>query len=195
MKYKLSSFLIIFVLTLHANVVERYYFTSAGKVTFKSDAPLEVIAASSEQLTGILDPVNRIFAFKIPVSSFHGFKSPSQEDQFNEKYMESNKFPFATFTGKLPPDFYELKKGMQSLKVFGILKIHGVQRERYIPVNIFVADQMLVVHSQFDVDLENHNIEVPKVLYMKIASEINVEVNAMMRIRFGNADLNSVSIN
>jgi len=195
MKHILSSILIITVLTLHANVVERYYFTSAGKATFKSDAPLELISATSEAVTGILDPVNRTFAFKIPVSSFSGFNCELQRDHFNEKYMQSDKYQYATFTGNLPPDYNELKKGMQALKAFGILKIHGVQKERTIPVNLFMADQVLVIRSSFNVLLEDHNIDVPKVLYSKIASEVNIEVNALMRIRFGKIDPASASIN
>ncbi len=193
MKHRLSSLLLFSVLTLHANVVERYYYTSAGKATFNSDAPFELVSATSEQLTGMLDPVNKTFAFKIPITSFHGFNCDLQRDQFNEKFMESDKYRYATFMGQLPPDFHELKKGMQSLKVFGILKIHGVQKERAIPVNLFMADQVLVIRSEFTVQLEDHNIDVPKVLYSKIAYEIKIEVNALMRLKFGVIDPASIN--
>ena len=193
-----KSFACLFVLAsllLHANVVERYYFTDTGSAAFRSEAVLELVSASSGALTGILDPVNRTFAFKIPISSFNGFNSELQRQHFNERFMESDKFPYATFCGKLPPDFYELKKGMQDLKVFGTLKIHGVQRERFIPVKLFMADQVLVIRSEFKVLLEDYNIEVPKVLYAKVASEINIEVNALMRIKFGRSGTASASIN
>ena len=192
MKYWLAGILLL-CLTLQAKVAERYYFTSTGKASFKSDTPLELISATSTQLTGIVDPLKRTFAFKIPINSFEGFNSSQQRNQFEDKFMEKDRYPYATFSGKLPYDFSELTKGMQSLVVFGVLKIHGVQQERNIPVSVFMADQLLVVQSKFSVPLESHNIEVPKVLNKKVATEINVEVNAMMKIRFGNADLLNTS--
>jgi len=195
MKQWFSSLLLLFALTLHANVGERYYFTSAGKTSITSDAPLELISATSDQTIGILDPIKRTFAFKIPIATFSGFNCDMQHDQFNEKFMESEKYPDATFTGKLPYDFSELKKGMQTLKVFGILKIHGVQKERTILVNLFMADQLLVIQAKFNVPLEDHNIEVPKVLFKKIASEIRIEVKAPMKIKFGAIDPAVASIN
>jgi hypothetical protein len=195
MKHWFSTLLIISALTLQANVVERYYFTSAGKASLSSEAPLELISASSEHVTGIIDPVKRTFAFKIPVASFRGFNCDLQHDQFNEKFMESDKHHDATFVGKLPYDFYELKRGMQSLSVFGVLKIHGVQKERTIPVNLFMADQLLVIQSTFFVPLEDHSIVVPKVLFRKIASEIKIEVKAMMKIKFGSPEQSMAAIN
>jgi polyisoprenoid-binding protein YceI len=195
MKNWFSIALLICAFTLQANVVERYYFSSAGSASLRSDAPLELITATSTQVTGIIDPVKRVFAFKIPVGSFTGFNSSTQRGQFNEKFMESYKYPDAVFTGKLPYDFSELKKGMQTLKVFGVLKIHGVQKERTIPVNLFMADQLLVVQSTFSVPLEDHNIEVPKVLFKKVASVIKIEVKTMMRIKFGAVDQAIATIN
>lgn len=195
MKHWLASFLLFSVFSLHANVVERYYYTPAGEASFTSDTPLELIAATSNQMIGMIDPIHRTFAFKIPVASFNGFNSGLQRSQFNEKFMESDKYPEATFTGKLPFDFSELKKGMQALKVFGILKMHGVQKERTIPVYLFMANQLMVIHTKFSVSLEDHNIQVPKILYKKVASEITVEAKALMKIKFGAIDPSLASSN
>lgn len=188
MKHRLIAILLMLAFSLHANVVERYYFTSTGNASMTSDAPLELIKASSKQMMGVIDPIKRTFAFKIPMKSFDGFNSDRQKDQFNEKFLETDKYPEATFTGKLPYEFSELKKGMQELRVFGILKIHGVQKERTIPINLFMADQIMVIQAKFSVPLDDHNIEVPAVLFRKLAPEIKMEVTSMLRLKFGSVD-------
>jgi hypothetical protein len=187
--------LLLFTFSLHANVVERYYFSSAGKAFITSDAPLELIKASSEQMAGIIDPVKKMFGFKIPVASFKGFNSDKQKNEFNQKFMESDKFPDATFTGKLPFDFSELKKGMQEIRVSGLLKIHGVTKERTIPVSVFVADQVLVIHTKFSVSLDDHDIEVPAILFRKLAPEIKIELNSLMKMKFGAVETALAAVN
>src|SRR5262245_21481143 len=65
--------------------------TSTGIISFRSDAPLEVIKATSEKLHGRIDPVRRTFAFKVLIRSFEGFNSPLQQVHFYENYLESDK--------------------------------------------------------------------------------------------------------
>src|SRR5258706_14622796 len=68
------------------------YQTINGKISFKSEAPLELIRASSDQLIGLLDNDKKNFSFKINIRSFQGFNSPLQKEHFNENYLESDKY-------------------------------------------------------------------------------------------------------
>lgn len=67
--------------------------TENGRISFKSDAPLELIEAASGELKGIIDPSRNAFAFSVNIQSFQGFNSPLQREHFNENYMESKKIP------------------------------------------------------------------------------------------------------
>jgi hypothetical protein len=78
--------------------------TNAGKISFQSDAPYELIKASSNHLSGALDLSKKEFAFKVRMETFEGFNSALQREHFNENYMESNKYPEARFTGKIIED-------------------------------------------------------------------------------------------
>lgn len=184
MKFGFIAVLLLGILTLHAKVTERYYFTSGGHATFKSEAPLELITATTDQMTGLIDPVKKTYAFKIPIESFQGFNSSLQREHFNEKFLESEKYPEATFTGRLPADFDEFRHGVQAIQVTGELEVHGVKKLRTIPVSLFIANEVLYIESHFTVHLEDHQIKVPKIVYQKIASDITVETKAQMRIRF-----------
>ena len=58
------------------------YLTYSGEVKFKSDAPLELITAASNQLRGAIDTEKRTFAFSIEMNTFEGFNSPLQREHF-----------------------------------------------------------------------------------------------------------------
>ena len=73
----------------------------SGKVKFVSDAPLEIIKAESEKLTGIIDFASNSFAFTVNLKSFECFNSALQKEHFHENYLESEDYPAITYTGKV----------------------------------------------------------------------------------------------
>ncbi len=159
------------------------YQASRGKVSFKSEAPQELINASSDQLAGLLDIDKKNFAFKIYIRSFKGFNSLTQEIHFNENYMESDKYPVASFSGKIIEDEDFTKDGSYQVRAKGTLIIHGVPQERIIKCSITVTDKKITVKSNFTVLLSDHNIPIPKLVYQKLANEIQVSVNATLEPR------------
>ena len=69
----LSRLFAIFVLSFISHTLlaqDVVYGTQEGKVTFHSDAPHELIYATSNQLKGVLDTKKKTFVFKIDISSF-----------------------------------------------------------------------------------------------------------------------------
>jgi len=159
------------------------YQTSNGKIFFRSDAPLEIIKASSEEMIGLLDVDKKNFSLKVNMHSFQGFNSPLQKEHFNENYMESDKYPVASFTGKIIEDVDLLVDGDYEVRTKGTLTIHNVPQERIIKADVTVKQKTITVHSNFSVLLSDHNIPIPKVVYQKLANEIKVEVNATFEPR------------
>jgi hypothetical protein len=159
------------------------YQTTSGKISFKSEAPLEVIHASSDGLIGLLDAGKKNFAFKIDVRSFKGFNSPLQKEHFNENYMESDKYPEASFKGKIIEDIDFAADGVYEVRTKGTLTIHNVPEERIIKSNVTVNKKIITIKSAFTVLLSDHNIPIPKVVNQKLANEIMVEVNTVLEPR------------
>ncbi len=155
------------------------YMTTAGKATFRSDAPLEIIEASSKSLSGILDMNKRTFAFSVLVQSFAGFNSALQREHFNENYMESARFPKASFSGKIIEDTDFTAPGEHNVRAKGKLIIHGVEQERIIKVQISADRKGFTARAAFTVLLEDYQISIPRVVYQKIAEEIKVSVEAV----------------
>lgn len=156
------------------------YEVQKGMIRFYSDAPHELIRASTTQLKGVLDIKKKIFAFKVSNASFAGFNSPLQREHFNENYMETELFPESSFSGKIIEDVDVSKDGEYKLRAKGKLKIHGVEQERIIDVEIRSKNNKLIIHSEFLVSLYDHNIKIPKVVYDKLAPDIHVTVGGSM---------------
>ncbi len=159
------------------------FSATSGKISFQSDAPFELIKARSKEVKGLLDITKKTFAFKVRMESFEGFNSPLQREHFNENYMESNKYPDASFSGKIIEDQNFTKDGNFTVRTKGNLIIHGVSQERIIKSNIIVKEGRINVQSTFTVMLNDHNIPIPKVVKDKLAEEIKVDVTSMLEAR------------
>ena len=169
----------VFLIVGFTNIqVDDLYRSVKGEVEFRSDAPLEVIEAKSESLKGVIDIEKRTFAFTIPIRSFEGFNNPLQKEHFNENYLESTKFPNATFAGKIIEKIDFSEDGIYTVRVKGKFKIHGIEQERILKSRIVVSGDSFSLQSYFTIILEEHDISVPKIVYQKIAEEIQVQVKA-----------------
>ena len=156
---------------------------SKGNIVFSSDAPLELIKAESNELKGLISTENKQFAFSVKVSSFKGFNSGFQKDHFNENYLESDKYPDATFSGKIIEDVDFTKNNILTVRAKGILTVHGVPKERIIKSDMTIKNGAIFIKANFTVLLADHNIPIPKVVHEKLASEIKVEVNSELKVR------------
>ena len=178
----MRGILLIMILTFSLPLTgqENLYLTREGKVDFVSDAPLEIISASSEHLQGAVDLNKRTFAFVINNASFKGFNSPLQQQHFYENYIESHKYPRSSFEGKIIEDYDLSIDGTYSIRAKGILSVHGEEQERIIKCTFVKDAGEIFVESDFKVPLEDHNIKIPRIVYQKIAEVINVHVKAKL---------------
>lgn len=159
------------------------YKTNKGHITFKSDAPLEIISASSGNLEGIIDADSKTFAFVVSIISFKGFNNGLQQQHFYENYLETTKYPDATFAGKIIEEMDLTKPGTYQARAKGQLTIHGRSQERIIRTELISNGSEIKATTKFMVPLIDHQIEVPKIVNQKIAKEIEVTVQATLTIQ------------
>lgn len=171
----ITSFILFQV--VHAQGI---YLTREGNVVFVSDAPLEFITASSNELDGAIDLDNNRFAFKIANRSLKGFNSALQQEHFYENYMEVDTYKYSTFQGKIIEEIDLDLKEVQYVRAKGILNIHGVEQEMIINAELRIDGKSIEVFSRFEILLEDFNIQVPNIVYQKIAENITVEVRAKL---------------
>ncbi|GGE96500.1 YceI family protein [Hymenobacter cavernae] len=158
------------------------YTTPSGVVTFFSSTPLEDIAANSNQVGAVFDMTSGQMAFTVPMKSFQ-FKRSLMQEHFNENYVESDKFPRATFAGKVvsfQPDVVR-KAGPQPVQVEGDLTIHGVKRHIRVPGTLELKDNQLIAKSKFVVAPADYNIEIPALVRENIAKTVEVSVSLLCK--------------
>lgn len=173
----ISAVFLLLTSFLHSQIL----ICKDGNTKFTSEAPLELIKAQSNKTTGVIDCANKTVAFSIDIDSFDGFNSGLQKEHFKENYMETERYPKATFKGKLIEDVDFNKNGTYAVRAKGIFNIHGTEKEKIVKVKITVKDKEILVDASFEVPLEDHNIKIPKVVNQKIASIIMVEVKASLK--------------
>lgn len=146
-----------------------------SRISFFSEAPLENILAVTEQATSALQISSNEIAFKVPIKSFE-FRKPLMQEHFNENYLESDKFPYATFSGKIDGSVGWSKDGTYSVTAVGNLEIHGIKKRYTSPATIIVKGTSITAQTKFNVRLADHNIDIPRVVIKNIAEVVEVSV-------------------
>jgi polyisoprenoid-binding protein YceI len=156
----------------------RMFVVSKATVLFRSEARLELINASSNGLKGVINTSSRTFTFSIDMNSFEGFNNYLQKEHFRKNYIESERFPLATFSGKIIESDDFRNDGCYVLRAKGKLSLHGIENERIIRADITVKNGVLRLNSCFTVMLADHEITVPVIVNEKLATAIKVKIDA-----------------
>ncbi|AHJ99051.1 YceI family protein [Hymenobacter swuensis] len=153
------------------------YQTRAGTVSFFSASPLEDIEARSQQLAAVLDTRTGQLAFSVPIRSFQ-FKRSLMQEHFNENYLESEKYPKATFSGRLVDWKPEMLAAAGAVPVVaeGDLTIHGVTRHLKVPGTLTPLTGQLLLNASFSVAPAEYNIDIPALVRDHIAKSVLVTV-------------------
>ena len=154
------------------------YITKNGHVSFFGQTPMETIDAKNDQASGIIDIKTGDIVVSAMVKSFK-FKIALMEEHFNENYIESTKFPKATFKGKITnlKDINFSKPGIYKAIVEGDLTVKGKAQKTKTEGTIEVKGNQLIVKSKFKVTPEDHDITIPGVVREKISKQMDVTVD------------------
>jgi hypothetical protein len=151
------------------------FISEKSKVTFFSKATIEDIAAHNEKSMGLFDPTTGDAAFSIPIVEFQ-FEKSLMKEHFNEKYMETEKYPKGTFQGKITG--YTIGgAGAQTARAKGQLTIHGVTKEIDVPGTVEWKGDRIMLTAKFMVTLEDYKIKIPTLLFKNIAESVEVSVD------------------
>ncbi len=152
------------------------FLADSSYVRFYSDAPVEDIEAVNTNALSLIDLADGEMAFSIPIDGFIFEKSLMQE-HFNENYLESHRYPKATFTAAAVDWNLVSPTGKSDVSVIGDLEIHGVKKQREIRGTMEISEDRVIIDAKFYVQLVHHKIKIPKALFYNIAETIEVTVH------------------
>ena len=174
--------LIFICLLFSTQLIAQQYYTNKGKVSFFSEAPIENISAVNENVSAIVDSQAGGFAFRLKIKDFT-FPNSLMQEHFNESYLESEKYPLSTFPGVID-NFSNLDfSSKHILIVNGSLAMHGIFKDAQMKATIQMINDELHISSDFDVAIEDYDIDIPKIMMYKIAEVIQVVVDMKLQNR------------
>lgn len=186
MKTSLKLGLLLSILFLGQITFAQKLMTKNGVIRFSSETPAEKIQAVNNQINCALDFGSGNFVFKVLIRGFE-FPKALMQEHFNENYMESEKFPNATFNGKVTniKDINLAKDGTYKAQVEGDLTIHGVTNKIKTNGTFEVKAGKLTGTSTINIAPKDYNISIPKAVVKNIAESIQVEINVNLE-KLGN---------
>ena len=180
---KLLYFIMLSLCFLPAGAQD-IFFTRTGKIEFHSGTSIEDIDGVNNEVASMLNIKTGEMAFTVLVKSFH-FKRALMEEHFNENYMESEKFPKATFKGKIItiPAINISANGSFTIQTEGELTIHGVTKKITAPGKLTVSGGKITGISTFKILLSDYNIQIPGVVAEKFSKETEINVSCLYEPR------------
>ncbi len=169
---------VFFMCTIFANA-QNMYITKTGKVPFYSRAKSpEKVEADNNEVSSIINSQTGDFVFQLLVKSFR-FEKALMEEHFNENYVESEKFPKASFKGKIGnlTAINFSKDGAYPVMVQGDLTMHGVTNKVSSTGSIIVKAGKISAFSKFNIKLKDFKISIPSLVADKISEEIDIIVD------------------
>jgi len=154
------------------------YITKNGKISFFSDAPMEKIEAHNNQVNAALDLATGDLVFKVLMKSFE-FEKALMQEHFNENYVESDKFPNATFAGKIIniADLSLPEDGTYEAIIHGKLTIHGVTKDIQESGELKVSGSKISGKTKFSILLADYDIKIPNTVVNNISETIEITVD------------------
>lgn len=156
--------------------------TKTGKINFEgSVSSFEEVKASNNNVTFVLNPNTGEIASLALVKGFR-FKVALMEEHFNENYVESDKYPKATFKGKLSGfDVKNLSETPKEFPLTGKLELHGKTNDVKTTAKISKTAAGIKIVSNFAVNASDYNIAIPAVVKRKVSNKINIEIDATVK--------------
>ena len=170
----------VFLLSLSAHSQD-IYKGAESTVTFFSSSPLEDIEAkNSAGVTTVLRVTDNKFQAEIKNKDFI-FDSAMMQEHFNEKYMESDKYPVSKFSGTIVEKVDYTKEGTYGVTVKGQMNMHGVSRDIEVKGKITVKSGLIQIDAKFPVRVADYKIPVPTLYIKNIAEVVDVTVKSTLK--------------
>ncbi len=174
LKFYLSVCLLVMIASSLAGQI---YFTRNGEITFSSDAPLEKITAHNHSVNSVVNLETGQIEFAVLIKAFQ-FKKALMQQHFNENYLESDKYPKATFKGTITEFKQDLLENGTAVPVelSGTMTIHGISNPIETTGTLRAEEGTIFGEAEFELTVDDYDIKIPKIVSKKIAEVVLVSV-------------------
>ena len=166
------------LVSLTSTSFSQTYMCQAGSISFFQSTPVEDIDARSNRLLSVLNPANNAIAYKIDVRTFI-FEKSLMQDHFNENYIESSKYPYATYVGVINEKIDWTKDGVYDITSTGKLTLHGVTKDITEKGKLSIHNGEITISNMFNIKFTDYGVEIPKLLIKDLSDTVEMNINCM----------------
>ncbi|HEX6845893.1 MAG TPA: YceI family protein [Chitinophagaceae bacterium] len=178
MKKTILSF---FIATISLFAFAQKKTSTSATIAFDASTSIDALPkAENKTAVAAIDPAKNTVQFEASIKNFT-FSNPRIQEHFNQEgWLNSDKFPKATFSGviKDPSSVNFKKDGTYNVTVEGDLSIKGKTNKVTAPATIVVAGNTLKTDATFNIKLVDFGIEGQAINAGKVSAEPKITVSA-----------------
>ena len=165
--------------------------TSAPRrVAFVSDAPIESFEGVTDKIDGFVTlPYATLYAdstydssqfyFEVDLNSLDtgiGLRNRHMRDN----YLHTEKYPYASYAGRIE-SVAKTSDSIFLVTCAGEMTIHGVTRELRTVDTVTAMAGGYHVRTGFPIALPDHEVEIPKLMFLKISETVQLHLDFVLR--------------
>lgn len=182
---RLIKYIFIFLLISNAAFSDEWQVKkdSDNLVKFTSTTPILDFDGTTNQIDGyiywegkeLFSGKNDIY-FEVDLNSIETGIGKRDRDM-RDDVLETQKWQTAYFKGSFKQVVKMENQDHYSVKIFGKMFIHGIEKEMEIPGEITINGKEMTVESKYSIFLKDFNIKAPTLLaFIKVAEEIKINL-------------------
>ena len=147
------------------------FSTKKGRIKFVSPTDADVSAINNEVSSKI--SATGDIRFSLLFKGFQ-FKYAEMQTHFNEEYIESEKYPRASFTGTIQniKSIDLTKEGKYTAKVVGTLTMHGVTKPVQTSATLHISKGKIAATATMSINMSDFKIDASAV-----TEKVDLEIN------------------
>lgn len=179
MKRILIILLLLFINSIGA---QQKLFTENTIIIFEASVPFfEPVEAINKQVISVLNSKKGYISFVAPIKAFE-FERSLMKEHFNANYMESRKYPKATFKGFIEKfNIKDISYNPKDYYIKGKINMHGESKNIRVLAQIKKTNRGIELKSNFALNTDDFDIEIPFIVRSKISKNVNVMVTAVFQ--------------
>jgi len=177
-----KTLLLFLLLTAFIIDAQEKMTSTKGVIIFEASVPFfEPVKAINKEVNIILNTKRGIVSFVVYIDRF-SFERSLMQEHFNANYMESKRYPKATFKGLIEKfDLKNIGSDAKEYYIKGKISIHGRSKNIRVPAKIKKVAAGIEIISDFTLNSDDYNIEIPYIVRSKISKNVNVRVKTILK--------------
>ncbi|MDX1592187.1 MAG: YceI family protein [Balneolaceae bacterium] len=176
----ISVFLFMVLHFAPKSIVAQDYLGREGYVEFNSRAPLLEFKGTSNHLNGLINPDDNLVDFYVDLNTLDtGIELRNRH--MRESYLNTDRCPFAEFTGDLVSDFDPTLMEAQDAVAEGTFTVNCRENEVRVSGSLHPTEDGIMLEAGFEIVLKDYDIKRPGIVFYELAEEQVVNLSILLK--------------